>query len=376
MPLSRIDPDRYSALFAAKAERLRRDFAALDPPEPQRFASPPLGYRLRAEFRMWHADGRIDYAMFDPANPRRVLTIEDFPPAAQPIRTLMPMLRERLMADETLSRRLFQTEFLATLKGETLASLIYHRPLDADWEAAAQALAADLGIPLIGRSRGQKIVIGRDWLEEEIIVDGMRLRYRQIEGGFTQPNGAINRAMLGWARAQAANLGGGDLLELYCGNGNFTVALAPFFDKVLATESNKSSVAAARHNLEANGVRNVALARLASDEVGAALAGTRPFRRLADIDLGAFRFSTLFVDPPRAGLDTATRALARGFDNILYLSCNPATLRANVAMLPEHRLAAAAVFDQFPYTDHLECGLLLQKRRARPPSPPLAPAPQ
>jgi tRNA (uracil-5-)-methyltransferase len=63
-------------------------------------------------------------------------------------------------------------------------------------------------------------------------------------------------------------------------------------------------------------------------------------------------------------VDAATLALARGFDNILYISCNPATLRENAAALPEHRLTAAAAFDQFPYTDHLECGLLLQKARA------------
>ena len=54
---------------------------------------------------------------------------------------------------------------------------------------------------------------------------------------------------------------------------------------------------------------------------------------------------------------------AKGFDHILYISCNPETLRANVAALSAtHRIAAAAAFDQFPYTHHLECGLLLQRR--------------
>ena len=72
---------------------------------------------------------------------------------------------------------------------------------------------------------------------------------------------------------------------------------------------------------------------------------------------------TLFVDPPRAGLDAPTVALARGFDHILYISCNPQTLRDNVeALHATHRIAAAAAFDQFPYTHHLECGLLLQRR--------------
>jgi hypothetical protein len=128
--------------------------------------------------------------------------------------------------------------------------------------------------------------------------------------------------MLGWARARAAGIGG-DLLELYCGNGNFTVALAPLFGRVLATEMSKPSVRAAEYNLEANGVANVTMVRMASDEISDALAGGREYRRMQDVDLAAYNFTTLFVDPPRAGLDAPTVELARGFDNILYISCNP-----------------------------------------------------
>jgi hypothetical protein len=69
------------------------------------------------------------------------------------------------------------------------------------------------------------------------------------------------------------------------------------------------------------------------------------------VDLPSYNFTTLFVDPPRMGLDDATVALARRFPNILYISCNPQTLRDNVAALAAtHEIRAAAVFDQFPYT--------------------------
>jgi len=217
-------------------------------------------------------------------------------------------------------------------------------------------------VQVIGRSRGQKVVLDRDWLLEEIDLNGRRLRYQQIEGGFTQPNGGVNRQMLGWACAQAATLGG-DLLELYCGNGNFTVALAPLFERVLATEVSKSSVRAAEYNLGANGIENVALVRASSTEISDVLAGREVLKRMQDVDLGRYRFSTLFVDPPRSGLDAATRELAAGFENILYISCNPQTLQENVAVLQAmHKVSAAAVFDQFPYTQHLECGLLLTRR--------------
>ncbi|HNI48570.1 MAG TPA: tRNA (uridine(54)-C5)-methyltransferase TrmA, partial [Zoogloea sp.] len=184
----------------------------------------------------------------------------------------------------------------------------------------------------------------------------------QIEGSFTQPNGGVNRQMLAWARARVAGVGG-DLLELYCGNGNFTLALAPCFERVLATELSKSSVHAARYNIALNDVANVTLVRMSSDEISDALAGGRAYTRLRDVDLAGYRFSTLFVDPPRGGLDPATVALARGFGRILYISCNPQTLRDNVAALSAtHAIEAAAAFDQFPYTHHLECGVMLRRR--------------
>jgi tRNA (uracil-5-)-methyltransferase len=365
MPLPVIDPARYEDQLAAKLARYRADFAEFALPAPQVLRSAPLHYRLRAEFRLWHHEGRVDYAMFDSADPKQPILLETFPAAAEPIATLMPRLRDALQASEPLHRKIFQVDFLATLSGECLVSLVYHRPLDEAWEIAARTLAADLQIQLIGRSRKQKIVLGRDWVQEVLEVDGRRLRYQQFEGSFTQPNGGVNQHMLSWARAQAQSLGGaaGDLLELYCGNGNFTVALAPLFRRVLATEMSKTSVNAAHTNLADNGVANVSLVRMASEEISDALAGGRAYRRMQGVDLASYRFSTLFVDPPRAGLDEGTIALARGFDNILYISCNPETLRANVAALAAtHRIAAAAAFDQFPYTHHLECGLLLQRR--------------
>ncbi|MBS1226733.1 MAG: trmA [Proteobacteria bacterium] len=362
MPLPSTEPDGYGAQLATKLAQFKSDFAPFALPEPAVHASSPQHYRLRAEFRVWHQDARLDYAMFDPERPKEPVAIADFPTAVESICTLMRRLRQSLQASSVLKDKLFQVNFLATQSGELMVTLIYHRLLDDAWQAAATALAADLSIQLVGRSRNQKIVIGRDWLLEEFDFNGRRLRYQQIEGSFTQPNGNVNRQMLGWACAQAAGLAG-DLLELYCGNGNFTVALSPLFGRVLATEVSKSSVLAANYNLEANAIDNVALVRMSSDEISAALAGSREFKRMREIDLSSYRFSTLFVDPPRSGLDSSTLELASGFEHILYISCNPQTLLENVAALQAtHRIAASAVFDQFPYTRHLECGLLLERR--------------
>jgi len=362
MPLPCINPADYAAQLASKLAQFKSDFAPNALPEPVVHASQPEHYRMRAEFRMWHQNDQVFYAMFDTDEPKRPVVIERFAAVSRTIDTAMPRLRKALEASKALKDNLFQTNFQATLSGELMITLIYHRLLDTEWEAAARELAAAMNIQLIGRSRNQAIVIGRDWVLEEFELNGRRLRYQQVEGAFSQPNGEVNRQMLGWACQQASGLGG-DLLELYCGNGNFTIALAPLFGRVLATEVSKSSVKAAQYNLEANGVDNVALARLSSNEISEAIAGTREFVRLQDIPLQDHRFTTLFVDPPRSGLDDGTLELARGFEHVLYISCNPQTLRDNVAALhATHAIAASAVFDQFPYTPHLESGLLLTRR--------------
>lgn len=365
MPLSAVDPGRYPELLAAKCERVTTLLAPFSPPEPQVCPSSPEGYRMRAEFRLWHDGDALDYVMFRRDDPATPVPIERFPIACERIQQLMPGLRDALKASTTLRRKVFQVEFLASLAGDALVTLVYHRRLEPDWEVAATRLAADLGVSLVGRSRKQKIVIGNTFVNELLSVQGRDFRYRQYEQAFTQPNAGVNTAMLTWACERGASIGG-DLLELYCGNGNFTLPLACHFDHVIATELSKTSVRAARENLAANDIDNVQIIRLSAEEVTQAMQGERVFRRLAELPkpLADYDLRTIFVDPPRAGLDAQTVEMASDFPAIIYISCNPQTLADNLAVLcRSHRIEDFALFDQFPYTDHMECGVLLLKNR-------------
>ena len=113
---------------------------------------------------------------------------------------------------------------------------------------------------------------------------------------------------------------------------------------------------------------HVRVARLSAEDFSDVHLRGRRFQRLDDagIDLSlADRMQTLFVDPPRAGLDATCRELAKGFERVLYVSCNPETLARDVRLLaPTHSIERVAAFDQFPYTDHLECGVVLERRTA------------
>ena len=356
------DAAAYSAQLADKQARLRELLAPFAAPAPEVFDSPLSHYRLRAEFRLWRDGEQRHYAMFEPGDKRAPILLDDFLIASPRINELMPRLKAAWQASPTLGHKLFQVEFLTTLSGDALITLAYHRPLDDAWAQAAKPLAAILGASIVGRSRGQRRVVGRDYVSETLSVAGREFHYRQPEGAFSQPNGAVCQKMLGWAY-EVLGERDDDLLELYCGNGNFTLPLATRVNKVLATEISKSSVNAALANLADNGIDNVTLVRLSAEELTQALNKVRPFRRLADVDLDSYRFGTVFVDPPRAGMDPDTCELTRRFERILYISCNPETLAANIAQLHDtHRVSRCALFDQFPWTHHMEAGVLLERR--------------
>lgn len=363
----------YQIQFQEKIQRIEQQFSTFNPPALESFASPEQYFRMRAEFRIWHTDNDdLFYAMFEQneQQKKQIVEIKDFPIASLAINQLMPTLLQEIKQSEILKARLFEIDFLNTQYGEMLVTLIYHKKLDEEWQQHAQQLAEHLNIKIIGRSRGQKIVLSDDFVLEEMTVNNtqgaQKFLYKQIEGGFSQPNASVCQKMLQWACDVAQSLEyKKDLLELYCGNGNFTLPLSKQFKQVLATELAKTSVNAAKWNIEQNQIDNIQIARLSAEEFSQAFKAEREFRRLkeANINIQDYDFSTVFVDPPRAGIDADTLKLLQQFDSIIYISCNPDTLFDNLQTLCQtHKIERFALFDQFPYTHHIESGVLLVKK--------------
>ncbi|MEE9708455.1 tRNA (uridine(54)-C5)-methyltransferase TrmA [Aeromonas veronii] len=356
----------YQAQLDEKRARLTELFAGFTLPALEVHSSPAEYYRMRAEFRIWHEGDDLFHCMYAPAT-KEIIKIDHFPTASRLINQLMPLLLEGLRPHPVLRRKLFQIDYLSTQSGQIIVSLLYHRKLEAEWQQAAEALQADLRakgfeLQLIGRAHKQKICLGDDFVIEQLNVAGRQLTYKQVENSFTQPNATINEQMLAWA-LDVTKGSEGDLLELYCGNGNFSIALAQNFRKVLATEIAKPSVDSAQFNIAANGVDNLIILRMSAEEFTMAMRGEREFNRLKGVDLKSYQCNTIFVDPPRAGLDDATVKLVQEYDNILYISCNPDTLQANMAVLGEtHEIARFALFDQFPWTHHMEAGVYLRRK--------------
>lgn len=136
---------------------------------------------------------------------------------------------------------------------------------------------------------------------------------------------------------------GGRVLDAYCGMGTITLWLSGRSREVVGVEENPRSIEAARAAARANGVRNVRFVRGDAAVELPRLAGSG--------------WDAVVVDPPRAGLSPESlEALRSGSaERLVYVSCNPATLRRDAELLAGWRLSEVRGVDMFPQTSHVEC---------------------
>jgi tRNA (uracil-5-)-methyltransferase len=322
------------------------------------FKSPDTHYRNRAEFRIWHDGDEMNYAM-NRLEDKNILQIDSCPKVVSKIAELMEPLRNIIKKSEILRRGLFSIEFLSS-STKVLVSLLYHKKIDESWDTYARKLEDKFDIAVIGRSRKVKRVISEDFIVDKLDINKKTFVYKIIEGGFSQPNSFVNTKMIEWATLHVNSPQ--DLLELYCGHGNFTIPFSKIFDKVLATEISKSSIKSAKDSCKMNNVENIEFLRMSVEDLTSALKKERQFTRLKNINLDNYNFSHVFVDPPRAGIDEKSLEFISQFETIIYISCNLETLKRDVEFLKDKfEVKDFALFDQFPHTEHIESGIILKK---------------
>ena len=356
----RVYENGYEAQLIQKVNINKERFASYYKGEMSVYKSLDEHYRARSEFKIWHSKSEISYAM-NRVDKKGVLLIDECPQVNEYIAALMPKLIKSIKK-ENIDFKLFGADFLSSSSGEIVVSLLYHRALDEEWQKKATKIAQDLKIYIIGRSRKQKVVIGQDYITETLDVNNEKYKFKYIENSFTQPNPRVNEQMIAWAMDKFSDLEN-DLLELYCGAGNFTIPFAKKFNKVLATEISKSSINAAKSNMILNDVTNVEFVRMSVEEFVSALDGVREFRRMKDIDIKSYNIDSIFVDPPRSGMGEYSCKFASRYNHVVYISCNPQTLLEDLDILCKtHKITDMALFDQFPYTTHVEMGVKLIKK--------------
>ena len=382
-----LDTSTYEQQLIAKTSGLTAEFKNLfNVPAPEIFTSDPIHYRMRAKFCIYLEGDTVRYYMVDTSDQnKRKAFLKQFPTASVLINRLMPVIAELISGNTELTRKFFEINFLTTLSGEALITLLYHRKLNEAWIEAASNLLKQLRerfpdnviniigralkqkiLLFLGRALKQKILLDTDCVYETLTVNGRKYRYQQVENSFTQPNAHVSEKMLTWVQDNTRGLSDTDLLELYCGNGNFSIALSGNFRKILATEISKTSVESAQINIAMNNVTNLKIIRLSAEEFTEALNKKREFNRLKNnnVNLDDYSCRAVLVDPPRAGLDPDTIDLLKRYEIIIYISCNPVTLMDNLKSLTEtHDISRFAFFDQFPYTEeHIESGVILTRK--------------
>lgn len=312
------------------------------------------GLRTRVNFALYKDNGKISYAMF-----KDKCKITDFDTSfiCDEIRDFMPKLLENL--DETLKDKLFEIRFFKSFYTLNVL-LLYHKDIK-EFEVGNYyeklSKLTKLKLNIIMQSRKQRIAYPGDILEH--FSNG--IKYKFNDECFIQPSLLMNEKMLEFAISCVKDKPNADLLELYCGYGNFTLALAPYFKKVFATELSKKNVLFLNENCKINNINNVFTARLKDSEVKDAFNKVRIFNRLKHINLDDFCFSHILIDPPRCGLGECVE-LVKNYDFIIYISCNPLTAKIDLEKLCKtHKLKRFVVFDQFINSEHLECGFYLER---------------
>ena len=140
------------------------------------------------------------------------------------------------------------------------------------------------------------------------------------------------------------------LLELYCGNGSLGIQLSKYVKKVFGIEINNNSIEDAKYNIKINNIKN-------ADYICADL---NTFENISN------NFDIVLLDPPRNGIskNIMKYLLKNNFKNIIYISCNPFTLKNDITFLSEkYSVDNITLVDMFPRTNHVESVVILEKTK-------------
>jgi len=171
-------------------------------------------------------------------------------------------------------------------------------------------------------------------------------------GGFCQVNLAQNLHLISLVLEMVQQGPHDKVLDLYCGYGNFSLPVAQIAEEVLGIDSQNAAIRSAKRNVMLNDTNNC---HFIKEQVET---GVKSLLAAGET------FDTVILDPPRQGAAAVVSKLAfLGADQIIYISCNPATLARDLVTLSHagYTLSFLVPVDMFPQTHHMECVALLKK---------------
>ena len=318
---------------------------------------PPWGYRLRARLSVrWVAKKGVVLVGFHERKSSYVADMREchvLPPRISAM--LLPL---RALVEGMHGRdRLPQIE-VAIGDGVSALVLRHLEPVDDHDLARLRAFGAEHEVQWWLQPKGPDTIVRIDESGPELAYTlpefGVRMPFKPTD--FTQVNHQINTVLVGRALRLLEVRADEDVIDWFCGLGNFTLPLATLAKSVLGIEGSQTLVDRALDNARLNGVdgKTRFLAR-------------NLFEMTADELVATGRADKWLVDPPREGAFALAKALAElkaapreGWvapKRIVYVSCNPATLARDAGLLVHqagYRCVAAGAVNMFPHTAHVE----------------------
>ena len=318
------------------------------------------GYRNKAQYPVSSQKGRV-FAGFFKAGTHSVVENERcriLPEETDRVKKLVIdyVNHYRITAyDETTGKGLLRHIYVrrGAVSKQVLVCLVVNGrklPHTEDLIQRLQAVAGFTTLVLSVNTKAGNTILGEEFITlygQGYIEDTLcGLTFRLSPRSFYQVNHHQAQRLYEAAISQAQITKKDLVLDLYCGVGTITLAMAKAAGKVIGVEVVEQAVADARENAKRNGIENAEF--FCGDAGKAAL----------ELERQGIRPDVVIVDPPRKGLNAdAIEALARiAARRIVYVSCDPATLARDVALLKErgYVLKNAMAADLFPRCAHVE----------------------
>lgn len=234
--------------------------------------------------------------------------------------------------------------------GDAATALVFRHldPLDAADRARLEAFAVEQDVHVYLQPGGpdsvQALAPADSVLSYRLPAQAVELRFQP--GDFTQVNAEINRRMIARVLEMLELERSDNVLDLFCGLGNFTLPMARQAGAVTGVEGEAGLVQRARDNARLNSLDNAVfhVADLAADQRQAAWAGGG--------------YNKMLLDPPRSGAAQVLDVVGNIHpQRLVYVSCHPGSLARDAGTLVReygYRLCSAGVMDMFPHTAHVE----------------------
>ena len=135
------------------------------------------------------------------------------------------------------------------------------------------------------------------------------------------------------------------LLDLYCGTGSIGIYISSEAERITGIEINKDSTICAKENIKENNIKNYEIINSDASNIKKA-------------------YDIVIVDPPRSGLSKEVIRILNESKTkqIIYISCNPSTLKRDTELLTNYTITDMDIFNMFPGTKHVETIMILERK--------------